>query len=106
MLRIAIFAIVIVGGAFLATQLPYKETFQNPAEVITKTEVVKEVKDELSARVETAQTEAEQDITAKAQAAYDASLQASLKEIELRVTSEYRKELEAKETALEKELSF
>lgn len=106
MLRIAIIAIVIVGGVFLATQLPYKETFETATEVITKTEVVTEVKDELSARVETAQKEAEQDITAKAQAAYDASLKASLKEIELRVTSEYRKEVEAKEAALEEELSF
>lgn len=100
MKRIALVAIVlIVGGVFV---IPWTETYHS--EVITKTEVVTEVKSDLTTRIEEAQAAAMGEVEAAAKAAYDEAKTQALKKIELDVTTAYRKEVEVKETQLEKEV--
>lgn len=97
---IALVAIVlIVGGVFV---FPWTTTYQ--AEVITKTETVTEVKSDLTNRIDEAQAAAMGEVEAAAQAAYDEAKTQALKKIELDVITAYRKEVEAKETQLEKEV--
>lgn len=103
MKRIALVAIVAIGLGLAAAHLfPSVQTITLPEKIVEVEKV--EVKSELATRVEAAQSEAAQDIEAKAKAAYDAAKNQALKQIELEVTSAYRKEVEAKETELSKEL--
>jgi hypothetical protein len=82
----------------------YEQTITLPKQV---EEVIKvEVQDELSKRVEDAQKAAEGDIEANAKAAYEFARNKALKEIELKTITEYRKEVESREAALEKDLSL
>lgn len=75
---------------------------QNEPQVIEKEVEVSE----LQKRIETAQNAEMDALKTKAQAAYNASLQQGLKEIELEVRQAFRKELEAQEAQLEQDLSF
>jgi hypothetical protein len=103
MKRLAIIAIVAVGLGFAATLLvPSVQTITLPEKIVEVAKV--EVKSELDTRVEAARAEAADEIEAKAQAAYDAAKNQALKEIELKVISAYRKEVEAKETELSKQV--
>ena len=65
-----------------------------------------EVKDELTERIAARKEAAKGDIEAKAKAAYDAEYTKAMKEVELNEITAYRKEVEAKETQLEKDLSL
>jgi hypothetical protein len=101
MRRIALFAIV-VGAVLTALYFSQSvETFTLPE----KEDVVRvEVKDELTERVAAAQSEAMDAIETDAKAAYEAAKNQALKKIELDVITAYRKEVEAKEVELSKEL--
>lgn len=102
MRRIALLAIVIGLGLCAMFFIPFKQTISLPS---TVEEVIKvEVKSELTTRVEDAQKEAEGDIEAKAKKAYDDARNQAMKQIELDVTTAYRKEVEKLETDLEKEV--
>jgi len=68
----------------------------------TKTEQV-EV-DMLNKRITDAQDAAKADIAAKAQSAYDAAFEEAMTEIELEVTTNFRKEIETRELELAKEV--
>jgi biopolymer transport protein ExbB/TolQ len=106
MRTVALIAIVLGVGVLALTFIPITQTITNVPEIMVK-EVEKEVvKSELETRVEAAQQAAQADIEAKAQAAYDAAMNQARKQIELEVTSAYRKEVEEKEAALEKDLSL
>jgi hypothetical protein len=106
MRTIAYIAIVAGVGVLALTFIPVTETITNVPEIMVR-EVEKEVvKSELGTRVEDAQKAAEAEIEAAAKKAYDAARNQALKEIELEVTSTYRKEVEAKEEALEQDLSL
>jgi len=70
---------------------------------IVEKEVVKEVAT-LERRILDAQNASSTDIEREAQAAYEAKKQEILTSIELEVTREYKKEIEAREVELEKEV--
>ena len=71
--------------------------------VNTETVVEKEVPT-LEKRIETAITASSTEIEAEAQKAYEAAKKNAENEIALRITTEYKKEIEQKETDLEKEV--
>ena len=103
MKRIALVAIVAIGLGIAATLLfPNVQTVTLPEKIVEVEKV--EEKSELAQRVEDAQEAAKESIEAKAKAAYDAAVSQALKQIELEVTSAYRKEVQEKETALSKEV--
>lgn len=62
--------------------------------------------DALEKRITDAQDAAKADIEAKAQKAYEEAVTKAMLEVELAVTAEYRKEIEAKEAELEQAVSF
>lgn len=87
-----------IGEMFTTT------TYEAPQEPVT---VEKEVEvDYIAKAVEAAQREAQADIEAIAQAAYDQSYDHEMKKIELRVRQELQAQHEAHIEALEEELSF
>ena len=101
MIRITSFVIVAVGLGLSALYFfPSVQTVTLPERIVEKIEI----KSDLTVRVEAAQNEAMSSIEEKAKAAYEAAKTQALKEIELDVISTYRKEVEAKETELSKEL--
>lgn len=103
MIRIAALAIVAVGLGLSALYFfPDVQTVTLPEKIVEVAKV--EVKSDLAVRVEAAQNEAMAGIEEKAKAAYEAARTQALKEIELDVTSAYRKEVQEKETALSKEV--
>lgn len=86
---------VILGGiALKGSRVEY---------VNTETVVEKEVPT-LEKRIETAITASSTEIEAEAQKAYEAAKKNAENEIALRITTEYKKEIEQKETDLEKEV--
>jgi hypothetical protein len=105
MLRIASFAIVVAGLGLTGLYLfPDVQTVTLPEKIVEVDKV--EIKSDLAVREEAAQNEAMSSIEEKAKAAYEAARTQALKEIELDVISTYRKEVEAKEAELEKDLSL
>lgn len=91
----------ILGGIALKKSQPNEYVNAAP-EVVTK-EVVREVQT-LEMRIADAQNASSTDIENEAQAAYEAKKQQMLTEIELKITTQYKKEIEARETQLEKEV--
>lgn len=102
MRRIALAAIVAIGLGAAIINFPSVQTVTLPEKIVEVEKV--EVKSELDQRVEDAQAAAKETIEAKAKAAYDAAVNQALKQIELEVTSAYRKEVQDKETQLSKEV--
>jgi len=100
---ITLMVVVILGvGIYIFPQTEeYRATI---TEVVTQ-EVVTEV-DALEKRVTEAQSASSTEIEQAAQKAYDDEKKRMLTEIELMVTREYRKEVEAKEAELESSVSL
>lgn len=94
---------VILGG--IALFYPSKIEVKNPEpQTVVETEFVE--KERLDSLIETALTASSTAIEAEAQEAYNDAKKKAETEIKLRVTSEYRKEIEAREAALEEQVSF
>lgn len=79
-----------------------------PVEVKNEKQIVEVEKEvvvkELEARIKEAQNTAKNAIETKAQKAYDDAYGQAMKEVELEIVSAYKKEVEAIETSLSKEV--
>lgn len=99
---LVIVLIVVIGGiTALWPQLKHVE-YQR---VEVEKEVIKEVP-ALERKIREVQDAERARLEASAQAAYDEAMKKGLLEIELAVTTEYRKEIEAREAELEGQVSF
>lgn len=93
---------IAVGAFFVLTNVGSIVEVQNHIE---RVEVEKEVVvPELDKRVMEAQEAARDEIKAKAQQAYDMAYEQAMKEVKLSVVETYRKEVQAMETELSKEV--
>lgn len=88
-------------GAYTAMPL-LTEKVEYHTETVTEEVTV----DALDVAIAEAKVASSTDIEARAQAAYEAAKRQAEVEVELRVTAEYRKRIEEREAALEKEASF
>lgn len=95
----AIVVVACIGGIGAYLYSPKAIEYVSPS--IVEKEVVKEVAT-LEKRIADAQTASSSAIETEAQKAYEARKQEMLTEIELEVTREYKKEIEAREVQLEK----
>lgn len=91
---------VLLGAAHYANKPIVAENVQTVIETVTQTVEVSE----LTKRIEDEQNAQRSDVEALARTAYEETYAQKMLEIELRVTSEYRAEIEKREVELEKEV--
>lgn len=91
--------VALIGGGYWLSQPVVAENVQTVIQTVTETVEVSE----LDRRIEEAQNASSSAIEDAAKAAYEETKKQKLLEVELRVTSEYRAEIEQRETELEKE---
>lgn len=92
---------IVIGLAYLVFTQHNVEEYVKPQIV---TEEVEVIISELDKRIQSEQEAIRAEAESLAQEAYDERFEQAMKEAELRVTAEYKAEIEAKELELEKEM--